>query len=83
MNPLNNQTPNNNPIMNMLQFLDKGGSPQQLAEQLVSPQAKNAMNQIKKMYGGATPQDIAMQLCQARGIDPNSVMQLAQRLGSK
>ena len=86
MNPLNTnlQIPNNNnPINSVIQFLDRGGSPQQLMEQMINPQTKQVMEQIKNVSNNQNLRDIAMQLCKERGADPNQIMQLANRLGLK
>lgn len=86
MNPLNTNlqiSNNNNPINSVIQFLDRGGSPQQLMEQMINPQTKQVMEQIKNVSNNQNPRDIAMQLCKERGVDPNQMMQLANRLGLK
>lgn len=83
MNPLNNQVSNNNPINSVIQFLDQGGTPQQLAERMLNPQTKTIMEHIKSVSNNQNPRDIAMQMCKQRGVDPNQIMQLAGRLGLK
>lgn len=81
MNPLNH----NNPVNTMLQFLNGGGNPQQLARQLMqqNPQIRQTMEQLHGMSNGQNPKDIAMQLAQQRGIDPDQIMQIARKMGIK
>lgn len=69
----------------MLQFLNSGGNPQQLANQIMqqNPQARQTMEQLRQMSNGQNPKDIAMQLAQQRGIDPSQLMQIAKRMGLK
>lgn len=69
----------------MLQFLNSGGNPQQLANQIMqqNPQARQTMEQLRQMSNGQNPKDIALQLAQQRGIDPSQLMQIAKRMGLK
>ena len=82
MNPLNN---NNNPINTMLQFLNSGGNPRSLAQQMLqqNPQIKQTMEQLYNTSNGQNPKDIAMQLAKQRGIDPTQIMQIANKMGLK
>lgn len=75
----------NNPAMAMLQFLNNGGNPQQLANQIIqqNPQAKQTMEQLRQMANGQNPKDVAMQMAQQRGIDPAQLMQIAHKMGLK
>ena len=84
MNPLRNNAPQD-PISMLTQFLDGGGNPQQLLQQMLqrNPQAQQTIEQLKNVSGGAHPRDIMLQLAKQRGIDPNRIMQLTQRLGLK
>lgn len=74
-----------NPVNSMLQFLNNGGNPQQLANQIMqqNPQARQALEQLQHMSNGQNPKDIAMQLAQQRGIDPAQLMQIAKKMGLK
>ena len=84
MNPLKNNMPTDF-IDSLTQFLDKGGSPQQLIQHAMSrnPRAQQTIQQMQQMSKGMHPRDVMMQLAKQRGMDPNRVMQLAQRFGLK
>lgn len=89
MNPLNNTTihpmNNNNPAQAMMQFLNRGGDPRQLANDILqkNPQIKQVMEQMHNVTGGQHPKEIAMQLAKQRGIDPSQIMQIAKKMGLK
>lgn len=76
-NPLNNQN-QNNPINAMLNFLNNGGSKEQIFNQLLgnNPQL-NAMKQL------SNPREMVMQLAKKQGIDIKQVEELARKLGAK
>lgn len=72
---------NNTPMnpMQVIQMLQKGGSPQQIMNSLI--QQHPAVRQAAQFMNGKTPQQIqqeVQQLAKQRGVDLN---QLAQRLG--
>lgn len=75
----------NNSINMFMQFLDNGGNPQQLAQQVLqqNPQIRQTLEQLQNKSNGQNPKDIAMQLIKERGIDPAQIMQIANRLGLK
>lgn len=85
MNPLKNQPYQNNPINSMLQFMNSGGNPQQLAQQILqqNPGVQQAFTRLQQVAAGKNPKDIAMQLAQERGLDPAQLMQVAKRMGLK
>ena len=82
-NPLNNNNQNNQPIQNnpineMLNFLNNGGNSQQIFNQIL---ANNP--QLKMMRTIQNPREMAMQLAKQRGIDTKQVEELARKLGAK
>lgn len=92
MNPLiqprNNMTagmqqPVNNPINDIMNVLQNGTSPQQLAQSIIqqNPQAAQKMNQVRMMSGQMSPKEIVLNYAQQQGIDTNSIMQLANQMG--
>lgn len=89
MNPLKNQLSqnqmSNSPFDPVVQFVNSGGNPQQLVNQMINnnPQAKQAINAIEQKYKGKTPKQIAMQMAREKGIDLNQVNQIARMFGQK
>ena len=79
-NPLNNQnlTPQNNPINEMLNFLNNGGNSQQIFNQMLSNNP-----QLKMLQTIQNPREMVMQLAKQRGIDMKQVEELARKLGAK
>lgn len=79
-NPLNNQnlTPQNNPINEMLNFLNNGGNSQQIFNQMLSNNP-----QIKMLQTIQNPREMVMQIAKQRGIDIKQVEELAHKLGAK
>ena len=82
-NPLNNNNQNNQPIQNnpineMLNFLNNGGNSQQIINQMLS---KNP--QLKMLQTIQNPREMVMQLAKQRGIDIKQVEELAHKLGAK
>lgn len=77
-NPLNNKPNQSNPINDMLNFLNNGGSKEQIFNQLLgnNPQL-NAMKQL------SNPREMVMQLAKKQGIDIKQVEELARKLGAK
>lgn len=89
MNPLKNQLSQNqmlnSPFDSAIQFMNNGGNPKQLVNQIINnnPQAKQAINAIEQKYKGMTPKQIAIQVAKERGIDLNQVNQMARMFGQK
>lgn len=88
MNPLGKNIPKgqqNNPMANILQFLNNGGNPEQMIQQLMqrNPNATKMIEQMKTMAGGKSPKEFAMQMAQQQGIDPEQLMQVARKMGLK
>lgn len=88
MNPLGKNVPKgqtNNPVNNILQFLNSGGNPQQMIQQLMqqNPNANKMIEQMKNMAGWKSPKEFAMQMAQQQGIDPEQIMQIARKMGLK
>lgn len=86
MNPLGNgggMPQNNNPISFLMNFMNGGGNPQQLFEQMMrsNPQAKSTMEHLKNVSNGAHPRDILKQVCKQKGIDPAQLDQLVKKMG--
>ena len=79
-NPLNNQnlTPQNNPINEMLNFLNNGGNSQQIFNQMLSNNP-----QLKMLQTIQNPREMVMQIAKQRGIDMKQVEELARKLGAK
>lgn len=82
-NPLNNNNQNNqatqnNPINEMLNFLNNGGNRQQIFNQMLSNNP-----QLKMLQTIQNPREMVMQLAKQRGIDIKQVEELARKLGAK
>lgn len=81
MNPLGKgptNTNNNNPISNMLDFLNNGGSKEQIFEQVMKSNPR-----LNAMVGMQNPKEMVMQLAKQKGIDINQIEELARKLGAK
>ncbi|MGN0961019.1 MAG: hypothetical protein ACI4PF_02325 [Christensenellales bacterium] len=76
---------NQNPINNMLQFLNSGGNPQQFIQSKLqqNPQLNTIMSQLQNMSQGKSGKEFAMQLAKQNGIDPTQLMQIANKMGLK
>lgn len=85
MNPLgkgNMPQQGNNPINNLLSFINSGGNPQSLIQQLQqNPQANALIQQLQSV--GKSPKDLVMEVAKQRGIDPSQIQQLVDRMGRK
>lgn len=81
-NPLNNSQTNqptqNNPINEMLNFLNNGGNSQQIFNQMLSNNP-----QLKMLQTIKNPREMVMQIAKQRGIDMKQVEELARKLGAK
>lgn len=81
-NPLNNSQTNqptqNNPINEMLNFLNNGGNSQQIFNQMLSNNP-----QLKMLQTIKNPREMVMQIAKQRGIDIKQVEELARKLGAK
>lgn len=81
-NPLNNSQTNqptqNNPINEMLNFLNNGGNSQQIFNQMLSNNP-----QLKTLQAIQNPREMVMQIAKQRGIDIKQVEELAHKLGAK
>lgn len=82
-NPLNNNNQNNQPIQNnpineMLNFLNNGGNSQQIFNQMLSNNP-----QLKMLQTIQNPREMVMQIAKQRGIDIKQVEELAHKLGAK
>lgn len=75
----------NNPMYQMMQFLNGGGNPQQLIQQALqaNPQMRQAFQQLQNMQksNNLSDKDFALQFLKQQGFDPQQVMQLANRMG--
>lgn len=80
MNPLGKgpTNTNNNPISNMLDFLNNGGSKEQLFEQIMKSNPR-----LNAMVGIQNPKEMVMQLARKKGVDINQIEELARKLGAK
>ena len=85
-NPLfsNNKT-SAGPLDGLMQFLNGGGDPQKLVEQILqqNPQARQLMQQIKNTANGRSPKEMALQLAKQKGIDPDQLIQMVNKVGRK
>lgn len=85
-NPLfsNNKT-SAGPLDGLMQFLNGGGDPQKLVEQILqqNPQARQFMQQIKNTANGRSPKEMALQLAKQKGIDPDQLTQMVDKVGRK
>lgn len=85
-NPLfSNNNQNAGPLDGLMQFLNGGGDPQKLVEKILqqNPQARQFMQQMKNTANGRSPKEMAMQIAKQRGIDPNQLTQMVNRMGRK
>lgn len=75
----------NDPISMMSAFIDNGGNPQQAMQMLMSknPKSQRMMQQLQMMSKGRNPKDLALEMAKQKGIDPNAVMNLANKMGLK
>lgn len=87
MNPLKGfmGPQNNNPVNGILQMLNNGGNPQQIANRILqsNPQARQFMQQMQNQANGRSPKEMAMQYAKQRGISEKDLMELASRFGAK
>lgn len=85
MNPLMNMIPNNSPFSALMNVLQGGANPQQLANNILqkNPQAQQMLNAMQQQCGNRNPRDFVLEQCRNRGIDQNQVMQIANMLGLK
>ena len=76
---------NNNPIQMVMSFMESGGNPQVLAQQIVNqnPQMVQMISQVKNMAGNKTPKEFAMQLAKQNGMNPKQIENLFNKMGSK
>ena len=81
-NPLNNSQTNqptqNNPINEMLNFLNNGGNKEQIFAQIMKSNPR-----LNAMIGMQNPKEMVMQLAKQKGIDINQIEELARKLGAK
>ena len=79
-NPLNNQnlTPQNNPINEMLNFLNNGGNKEQIFNQMLATNP-----QLKMLQTIQNPKEMVMQLARKKGVDINQIEELARKLGAR
>lgn len=74
----------NNPVNNLLQFINSGGNINTLTNQILNnPQMNTQIAQMKNMVGNKTPKEFVMQMAKQQGIDSNQIMQLASKMGLK
>ena len=79
MNPLGKgMSNNNNPINEMLAFLNHGGSKEQIINQMLKNNPQ--LNTLTKM---SNPKQMALDLAKKEGIDIKQVEELARRLGAR
>ena len=85
MNPLgkgNMPQQGGNPLNSLMSFINGGGNPQQLIQQIQqNPNANAMIQQLQSM--GKSPKEMVMQLAKQRGIDPSQIEQLVQKMGRK
>lgn len=82
-NPLIKAMNKNNPINQMMNFINGGGNFMQIAQNAMqsNPQAQQFMQQAKHMCGSKNPKDFALGLFQKQGGDPDQLLQIAQKMG--
>lgn len=82
-NPLIKAMGKNNPINRMLSFMNGGGNPAQLAEQILSnnPRVGEIIQMMKNDCGNRNPKEYALELCKKQGGDPEQLMALAKKFG--
>lgn len=82
-NPLIKAMNKNNPINQMMNFINGGGNFMQIAQNAMqsNPQAQQFMQQAKQMCGSKNPKDFALEIFQKQGGDPDQLLQIAQKMG--
>lgn len=70
---LNNNQPQNN-IQMLLDLYKKGGNPQNALMSIIMSGNPQMQPIIQSMQQGMNPKDIFYNLCQERGIDPNTII---------
>lgn len=85
MNPLMQMIQGNNPISQIMNILNGGANPQQLAQNILqkNPQAQAMLNSMQSQCGNRNPRDFVLEQCRNRGINESQVMQIANRIGLK
>ena len=78
---------NNNQINQLLQFMNGGGSKEQLINMFAqqNPQFEQAYNFMKNQASSnkMSMEEVAMNIAKQNGIDPNYLKQLASKMGHK
>lgn len=85
MNPIIQMISGNSPFGQIMNILNSGRNPQEIAMFIVqnNPQAKQALDGMRQQCGNGNPKDFVLNYCRNNGIDENQVMQIANRLGLK
>ena len=75
---------NNNLIQQIISFMNSGGNPQIMVQQMMrqNPQMQNTLIQIKNMIGDRSPKEFAMQVAKQKGIAPEEIEELSKRMGA-
>lgn len=75
---------NNNPIQQLIAFMNSGGNPQVMIQQMLrqNPQMQNTLMEIKNMVGDRSPKEFALQLAKQKGIDSQHIEELSKRMGA-
>lgn len=85
MNPLGkgNQTmQGNNPLNELMNFINGGGNPQQIIQMMQqNPNFNAMMQQIQST--GKSPKELVMQVAKERGIDQSQIEQFINKMGRK
>lgn len=85
MNPLGNgnKTQNiDNPLNGLMNFINGGGSPQQIMHMMQqNPNFNAMMQQIQST--GKSPKELVMQVAKERGIDPSQIQQFVNKMGRR
>jgi len=75
----------NNPINNMLSFVNSGGNLNVIANQMMAntPQFNQRLNQARNMVGNRSPKEFVLQMAKQQGVSEQQIMQLAGKMGLK
>lgn len=84
MNPLGKggMPQGDNPLNALMSFINGGGNPQQLIQQIQQNPNANAMIQ-QLQSTGKSPKDMVMQIAKQRGIDMDQLQKLVNKMGRK
>lgn len=75
----------NNPMLNLIQTLRSGISPQKIAQNIINnnPQAANMLKQMQTACGNQDPKTFVLEQCKNNGVEESQVLEIAKMMGLK